>query len=1020
MRMGNRQMMIDEVLKSWGTMMLGATLALLLVLVSAAGAAIPEPDVIFHGQVLAVDEGTGEMAVRTDGVVTLSVGEEQRILASYALGSDPNLPVGRYLFQLAMEQTDPRLAATAGVVNPGEIVTFFWGETLVGRTTVPAEGTALYIDLSTDYMLDADGDGIPDAFRQDLFGDGSGDANGNGVSDLEEFLAGLDPAACVWHATADETRVRTEVFHPLVLQSCLTGAEADGLHNRINLARGTYQGLYAYRAAWAEDFDLELIGGYAADFSERSHDPALALLDADLNGDGTGEGTVLVLDTATGQAAGNLRVENLSLRNGVAPAGESGGGIRATALNGSIEIHATQVSGCTAEQGGGIALSSDAGQIILTNNTLFANRASGVTGEGGGLRIETSGGSVILLNNTLAENSADPDSGLGGGLYLYMASDSARAELANNIIHGNGAALGADIHINGTAYSTTLSLDNNVFDVANGIFFSGTRPFVDPSNLSGDPAFIAAAAGDFRLRIDSPLLDAGASGHPLLPTADMEGETRPYGSGIDIGADEYDPRTTDSDQDGMLDQFELSYGLDPLDPGDALLDADADGLSNLEEAQAGRDPSVNRPPTADGFNIEVTEDLPFAGILTGLDLEGQELTFTVVTEGTLGRVQIVDPVSGAFTYVPHPDANGSDSFTFAVSDGSGGTVGIVQVTVAAVEDAPTLAVSAVADGAVVNHATLNVAGIVGDDSGLDGLTVNGVAIQIKADGSFSHALTLVEGQNTISVAVTDLAGNLSTDVRSVVLDGTAAALTIDSPADNVSVAKALLEVSGSIEAGTMVEVAVNGGQPLLAATLDGAFSASVTLQPGLNTVEMSAEDLSGNRATAKRTVTLDATKFSLAVTGPAQDASGYLETVLLTGVVADALGELKVSVDFAGQNYRPTVSGGAFAQRLTFPDYGTWPVIVTAVDEADTVVAVQRNLIYVLSERGDLNSDGLVDVSDALLAMRIAVGLSQQQDSHLTYGDVAPLVDGSPSPDGQITAADALVILRKAVGLVNW
>jgi hypothetical protein len=31
--------------------------------------------------------------------------------------------------------------------------------------------------------------------------------------------------------------------------------------------------------------------------------------------------------------------------------------------------------------------------------------------------------------------------------------------------------------------------------------------------------------------------------------------------------------------------------------------------------------------------------------------------------------------------------------------------------------------------------------------------------------------------------------------------------------------------------------------------------------------------------------------------------------------------------------------------------------------------------------------------------------------------DLAPLVNGVPTPDGKVTAADALVILRKAVGL---
>jgi len=43
-----------------------------------------------------------------------------------------------------------------------------------------------------------------------------------------------------------------------------------------------------------------------------------------------------------------------------------------------------------------------------------------------------------------------------------------------------------------------------------------------------------------------------------------------------------DPMANDSDSDGMLDGWEVRYGLDPTDPWDALLDADGDGV-NLDD-----------------------------------------------------------------------------------------------------------------------------------------------------------------------------------------------------------------------------------------------------------------------------------------------------------------------------------------------------------------------------------------------------------------------------------------------------
>jgi len=57
----------------------------------------------------------------------------------------------------------------------------------------------------------------------------------------------------------------------------------------------------------------------------------------------------------------------------------------------------------------------------------------------------------------------------------------------------------------------------------------------------------------------------------------------------------------DSDGDGIPDDVEVSLGLDPNDPVDALLDPDGDGLTNGDEVSRGTDP--NDPDTdGDGFS----------------------------------------------------------------------------------------------------------------------------------------------------------------------------------------------------------------------------------------------------------------------------------------------------------------------------------------------------------------------------------------------------------------------------------
>ncbi len=47
----------------------------------------------------------------------------------------------------------------------------------------------------------------------------------------------------------------------------------------------------------------------------------------------------------------------------------------------------------------------------------------------------------------------------------------------------------------------------------------------------------------------------------------------------------------DSDGDGMPDDWESQYGLNPTNAADATLDPDGDGFSNLQEFQAGTDPT---------------------------------------------------------------------------------------------------------------------------------------------------------------------------------------------------------------------------------------------------------------------------------------------------------------------------------------------------------------------------------------------------------------------------------------------
>lgn len=63
----------------------------------------------------------------------------------------------------------------------------------------------------------------------------------------------------------------------------------------------------------------------------------------------------------------------------------------------------------------------------------------------------------------------------------------------------------------------------------------------------------------------------------------------------------YNDIDPDDDGDGLPDVYELQYGLDPFDPQDAVLDADADGLHNLDEYTQGTNP-LQADSDGDGTN----------------------------------------------------------------------------------------------------------------------------------------------------------------------------------------------------------------------------------------------------------------------------------------------------------------------------------------------------------------------------------------------------------------------------------
>jgi hypothetical protein len=95
---------------------------------------------------------------------------------------------------------------------------------------------------------------------------------------------------------------------------------------------------------------------------------------------------------------------------------------------------------------------------------------------------------------------------------------------------------------------------------------------------------------------------------------------------------------------------------------------------------------VNDVPVATPRTITTNEDTSVAATLSGTDVDGNPLSYTVMSNPTKGTLTGTPP---NLTYVPNANANGSDSFTFRVSDGTANSANAtVTINITPVNDAP--------------------------------------------------------------------------------------------------------------------------------------------------------------------------------------------------------------------------------------------------------------------------------------------------------------------------------------------
>jgi large repetitive protein len=291
--------------------------------------------------------------------------------------------------------------------------------------------------------------------------------------------------------------------------------------------------------------------------------------------------------------------------------------------------------------------------------------------------------------------------------------------------------------------------------------------------------------------------------------------------------------------------------------------------------------SVNDAPVAQSISAAGTEDIAFTGRVTATDIEGDNLTFSVPASGRPAHGTVTMAADGSYTYVPHANYNGTDSFTYRVSDGNGGvTTATVTIDLAAVNDAP------VANAAPIPgiEDTLITGRVIAADVDGDALSYTLVsapthgALTFASDGSYTYAPSAnYNGNDTFVFQVSDGKGGVTNVVQTIQV-----AAVNDAP---TTVGFDAVSLNSAPVAGTLTAQDVDGDALTFALAQNGGPShGTVTVAPDGSFVYT--------------------------------PANGYDGTDAFTYVVSDGKGgtaTATVSLTLVGDNDAPVATNTAFA-----------------------------------------------------------------------------------------------------------
>ncbi|MDO6534141.1 Ig-like domain-containing protein, partial [Alteromonas stellipolaris] len=404
-------------------------------------------------------------------------------------------------------------------------------------------------------------------------------------------------------------------------------------------------------------------------------------------------------------------------------------------------------------------------------------------------------------------------------------------------------------------------------------------------------------------------LDPVASGNDVTPI--LSGTTDlPEGATITLVV---------TDAGGNVQNLTASVNADgtfSVEVPSALVDGDYDVTASASDAAG------NSTTVADSGNINATApDITLDALgqtndatplISGTTNAPVGSTVTLTVTDSAGAVQtFTAAVQGDGTFsasVPADLAEGNYTVVAEVTDGAGNTGsdsetgGVVDTTSPAID---------VEDPGVGNDATPTISGTtdqpvgstvsitVTDNAG----NVQTLSATVQSDGSFSVEVpaTMAEGNYTVQATVVDEAGNTASDAETGVIDTISPVITLDEPG---AVNDSTPTISGTVDLpqGSTVQITVvdsAGNTQVFSALVaaGGVFSADVpaAMAEGNFTVSATATDTAGNSTTDNEAGVVDTLIPTLTInvadttndatpliTGTTDEPAGSVVTILVT------------------------------------------------------------------------------------------------------------------------------------------